>query len=85
MRRTDRLCCASHTVISRRGNEGIFRDMMARAAPNFPDALARNRQPLKFVPVDEQQMDNAKKYCAANARTGIYTAGCPAQYSRDPD
>jgi glyoxylase-like metal-dependent hydrolase (beta-lactamase superfamily II) len=42
------------TVISRRGNEGIFREMVARPAPNFPDALARNPQPLKFVPVDRQ-------------------------------
>jgi hypothetical protein len=41
------------TVISRRGNEAIFREMVARPAPNFPDALARNAQPLKFVPVDE--------------------------------
>jgi glyoxylase-like metal-dependent hydrolase (beta-lactamase superfamily II) len=42
------------TIIARRGNEGIFREMVARAAPNFPDALARNPQLLKFVPVDEQ-------------------------------
>lgn len=41
------------TVIARRGNEGIFREMAARPAPNFPDALARNPQPLKFVPVDD--------------------------------
>jgi glyoxylase-like metal-dependent hydrolase (beta-lactamase superfamily II) len=41
------------TIIARRGNEGIFREMVARPAPNFPDALARNPQPLKFVPVDE--------------------------------
>ena len=41
------------TIISRRGNEAIFREMVARPAPNFPDALARNPQPLKFVPVDE--------------------------------
>ena len=41
------------TVIARRGNEGIFREMVARPAPNFPDALARNPQPLKFMPVDE--------------------------------
>ncbi|HEY3518567.1 MAG TPA: MBL fold metallo-hydrolase, partial [Gammaproteobacteria bacterium] len=41
-------------VIARRGNESIFREMAARPAPNFPDALARNPQPLKFVPVDEQ-------------------------------
>lgn len=42
------------TIIARRGNEGIFREMVARPAPNFPDALARNPQPLKFIPVDEQ-------------------------------
>jgi hypothetical protein len=27
--------------------------MVARPAPNFPDALARDPQPLKFMPVDE--------------------------------
>lgn len=42
------------TIISRRGNEAIFREMVARPAPNFPDALARNPQPLKFVPVDDR-------------------------------
>jgi glyoxylase-like metal-dependent hydrolase (beta-lactamase superfamily II) len=41
------------TIISRRANEQIFREMVARPAPNFPDALARNPLPLKFVPVDE--------------------------------
>lgn len=41
------------TIIARRGNEGIFREMVARPAPIFPDALARNPQPLKFVPVDD--------------------------------
>ncbi len=41
------------SIISRRGNEGIFREMVARPAPNFPDALARNPQPLEFVAVDE--------------------------------
>ena len=41
------------TIVARRGNEGIFREMVARPAPNFPDALARNPQPLKFLPVDD--------------------------------
>jgi glyoxylase-like metal-dependent hydrolase (beta-lactamase superfamily II) len=41
------------TIVARRGNEGIFREMVARPAPNFPDALARDPQPLKFLPVDE--------------------------------
>lgn len=41
------------TIIAHRGNEGIFREMTSRPAPNFPDALALNPQPLRFVPVDE--------------------------------
>jgi glyoxylase-like metal-dependent hydrolase (beta-lactamase superfamily II) len=42
------------TIIAERGNEQIFREMVARPAPRFPDALARNPQPLKFMPVDER-------------------------------
>ena len=41
------------TVISRRGNEGIFREMVARPARAFPDALGRNPKPLNFIPVDD--------------------------------
>jgi glyoxylase-like metal-dependent hydrolase (beta-lactamase superfamily II) len=41
------------TVISHRGNEGIFREMVARPARLFPDALGRSPKPLKFVPVDD--------------------------------
>ncbi|HTM02472.1 MAG TPA: hypothetical protein VL173_03135 [Vicinamibacterales bacterium] len=41
------------TVISRRGNEGIFREMVARPAKLFPDALGRNPKPLRFIPVDD--------------------------------
>jgi glyoxylase-like metal-dependent hydrolase (beta-lactamase superfamily II) len=41
------------TVISRRGNEGIFREMVARPANLFPDALGRSPKPLKFIPVDD--------------------------------
>jgi glyoxylase-like metal-dependent hydrolase (beta-lactamase superfamily II) len=41
------------TVISRRGNEGIFREMVARPATLFPDALGRAPKPLKFIPVDD--------------------------------
>jgi hypothetical protein len=42
------------TVIARRGNEGVFRETTSRPAPNYPDDLARNPQPLKFRPVDER-------------------------------
>jgi glyoxylase-like metal-dependent hydrolase (beta-lactamase superfamily II) len=41
------------TVISRRGNEGIFREMVARPAKLFPDALGRSPKALKFIPVDD--------------------------------
>jgi glyoxylase-like metal-dependent hydrolase (beta-lactamase superfamily II) len=41
------------TIISRRGNEGIFREMVARPAKLFPDALGRSPKPLKFLPVDD--------------------------------
>lgn len=41
------------TVISRRDNGVIFSEMASRRAPNFPDDLERNFQPLKFIPVDD--------------------------------
>ncbi len=41
-------------VISHRGNEGIIREMLARPAVHFPDALARNPHDLVFTPVDEE-------------------------------
>ena len=42
------------TIISRRSNEGIFREMATHPAPNFPDDLAKSPKPLKFMPVDER-------------------------------
>ena len=41
-------------VIAQRGNEGIFREIAARPAVHYPDALARNLQPLRFTPVDDR-------------------------------
>jgi len=41
------------TVIAHRGNEGIFREVVARPAKLFPDALGENPKPLKFMPVDD--------------------------------
>jgi hypothetical protein len=41
-------------VISHRGNEAIFREMIARPAVLYPDDLARNPHPLVFTPVDEK-------------------------------
>jgi hypothetical protein len=42
------------SVISHRGNEGIFREMIGRAAVVYPDDLARNPHALRFTPVDER-------------------------------
>lgn len=41
------------SVISHRGNEGILREMIERAAVVFPDELARNPHPFRFTPVDD--------------------------------
>ena len=49
------------TIISRRDNGVIFSEMASRRAPNFPDDLERNFQPLKFIPVDDHlQLKDAK-------------------------
>jgi glyoxylase-like metal-dependent hydrolase (beta-lactamase superfamily II) len=41
------------TIVSRRGNESIFREMAEHPAPDYPDALERSGQSLRFIPVDE--------------------------------
>jgi hypothetical protein len=41
-------------VISHRGNEGIIREMAARPAVHYPDALAASPHELKFTPVDDK-------------------------------
>ena len=41
------------TIIGERENEAFYREWVQRSAINFPDALARNPQPLKFLPVDD--------------------------------
>ncbi|MEQ1758077.1 MAG: MBL fold metallo-hydrolase [Vicinamibacterales bacterium] len=42
------------TIITQRGNVEIFRDMAARPAKTFPDALGRSPRPVKIVPVDDK-------------------------------
>src|SRR5262245_36725449 len=41
------------TVISRRDNGVIFREMTSRRAPNFPDDLERSGKSMRFIPVDD--------------------------------
>lgn len=42
------------TIISRRGSEGLFRELATHPAPDFPDDLAKSPKPFKFMPVDEK-------------------------------
>ncbi len=41
------------TIVAQRRTQALFEDWVARPAVHFPDALARNPQPLRFLPVDE--------------------------------
>lgn len=41
------------TIIAERENRELFEEWVNRSAVNFPDALARNPRPLKFLPVDD--------------------------------
>jgi len=41
------------TIIQRPNSESQFREMAAHAAPDFPDDLAKNPKPLKFMPVED--------------------------------
>jgi len=42
------------TIIAQRRTQALFEEWVSRPAVLFPDALARNPQPLKFVAVDEK-------------------------------
>jgi glyoxylase-like metal-dependent hydrolase (beta-lactamase superfamily II) len=41
-------------VIAHRNAVELFRELVARPAKHFPDALGRNPKPLKIIPVDEK-------------------------------
>lgn len=48
------------TIISRRDNGVIFKEMTDRKAPNFPDDLHRSGRTLNFIPVDDHlQLEDA--------------------------
>jgi hypothetical protein len=40
------------TIIAEKGNEGLYREFVARPAVKYPDALARTPRPMTFRPVD---------------------------------
>jgi glyoxylase-like metal-dependent hydrolase (beta-lactamase superfamily II) len=41
------------TIISRRDNERIIREMVTHPSPDYPDQLSKHPRALKFIPVDE--------------------------------
>ena len=67
---------AGLTIISRRGNEGVFREWTERRAPDFPDLLEQNWQTMKFMPVDEhlRLADSRNTVDLYWARNNIHTA-----------
>lgn len=71
------------TVIARRGNEGIFREMAAHPAPDFPDDLAKSPKPLKFMPVDERLRlsDDTMTLDVLWARNNIHMADAVFAYA----
>lgn len=42
------------TIITQRANAELFREMAARPAKVFPDALGRSSKPIKITPVDDK-------------------------------
>ena len=71
------------TVISRRNNEGILREMATHPAPDFPDLQARHPKPMKFIPVDEhlRLSDRAMTVDLYWARDNIHMADALFAYA----
>jgi glyoxylase-like metal-dependent hydrolase (beta-lactamase superfamily II) len=71
------------TIIARRGNEDIFREMATHPAPDFPDDLARAPKPLKFMPVDERLRltDDTMTLDVLWARNNIHMADAVFAYA----
>jgi len=71
------------TVVSRRGNEGIFREMATHPAPDFPDDLAKSPKPLKFMAVDERLRlsDDTMTLDVLWARNNIHMADAVFAYA----
>jgi len=71
------------TIVSRRGNEGIFREMATRPAPDFPDDLAKSPKLFKFMPVDERLRlsDDTMTVDVLWARNNIHMADAVFAYA----
>ena len=71
------------TVISRRGNEGILREMATHPARDFPDDLAKSGERFKFMPVDERLRlsDDTMTLDVLWARNNIHMADAVFAYA----
>jgi hypothetical protein len=71
------------TIISRRGNEGILREQVEHADPDYPDSLAMHPKPMKFIPVDEhlQLADKAMTVDVYWTRNSTHTADSVFAYA----
>ena len=70
------------TVIARRGNEALYREMATHPAPDFPDEQEMKKQPLKFIPVDEHLhlSDSQMTVDVYSARANIHMADAVFAY-----
>jgi glyoxylase-like metal-dependent hydrolase (beta-lactamase superfamily II) len=71
------------TIISRRGNEGVFRELTTHPSPDFPDALGRSPKPFKFLPVDDKLRlsDDTMTLDVLWARNNIHMADAVFAYA----
>ena len=71
------------TVISSRGNAGIFQEMATHPDLDYPDALAQNPKPLKFIPVDDnlRLQDKSMTLDIYNCINNTHTADCVLAYA----
>jgi glyoxylase-like metal-dependent hydrolase (beta-lactamase superfamily II) len=71
------------TIISRRGSEGIFRELATHPSPDFPDDLAKSVKSFKFIPVDEKLRlsDDTMTLDVLWARNNIHMADAVFAYA----
>jgi len=71
------------TIISKRANAEYFDEMVAHPAPEFPDDLARNPKPMRFIPVDEKLVlkDPTMELQVLWARNNIHMADAVVAYA----
>lgn len=73
------------TIITRRANQQIIREMVTHPAPDYPDELALHPRAVKFLPVDEhlRLQDKSKTVDVYWARNNSHMAD--GLFAYDPD